>query len=1063
MRLTGVDLRQYGGLRDVRLQTDASFTLVYGHNEAGKSTLMQFIRAVLFGFASRGQGGEGALMMLDEAGRRVRVERTAGAKGRVPAAGAVKLTYDDGTGGGDKELAELLGGVTPELFRSVFAFGLTELQELRTLQTDEVGSYLYSAGLGAGVSRIREAEKRLAGQMEQLYKPRGKAQPLNQAAARLSEIEAELRASMEAAMQYDSLRSKLADGDGHIAGLASRRGDLERLLQLLRSGLRLLDPWQRLQIVRARLEELPERDAFPEEAAHRLEQLEGERERLLTDLDRIGLKRQTWEKELQETAVPDRLPQEAEERLRHLLSRAGYYDEMQRDIIQLQTELERDQVELEQLLSRIDPSWNEAALAAFPQTVAAREQLRGFQAAFARLAEQNAAAEAEAAALLRDVQEAAAASAKQAERLRDFRQRYAGPLAAFDEAAAQAWKRELPSLSRLAADWRQAQQERRYAEEREAAERAGQEALREADERLRREAAASARRLAVTLALLALAVPAALLAAGRALEAALGFAALAVAAASAAVPWLRGPARPRRGRMPAASGDGGADSQLRRREAELRERFGQQLRMLPAMPEAAAASAALLPLGEDPEPAGAWLELLQQALQQHEEAAAEVRRLAGRLAELHEREQQLRERQRAAEAQRRQRETAAGELCSRWREWLAAAGLAAGCTPEAALEAAQLAEQAGHIARRRDKAAARLAALAAERSRFAEDAARLLGPAALEEPVLALKRWQERAEAAEQTLAARRLLEAQLREADEQSALLQEQLQRVEHRLGRLLEQAGAANAEQLRVIAKEQEERERLLQEKRQLEAMFAGWRTEDGANRLIDLLMRSDEAELRLAIGQAERQLAELEAELDAARDRRGRLLHEIERLKNDADHGRKLQQFEEQKAELLQLVSRWATLSVCSQLFAGAKRVYEKERQPAVLQRASAYFSRLTGGRYVRVVAPFEEQRLLAERSEGGMLETSELSRGTAEQLFLAMRFALVDEYANHVRLPLILDDILVNFDKERMSRSLTLLSEISRDHQVLLFTCHDHMREEAQRIVPGLHVIELEGQG
>ena len=72
---------------------------------------------------------------------------------------------------------------------------------------------------------------------------------------------------------------------------------------------------------------------------------------------------------------------------------------------------------------------------------------------------------------------------------------------------------------------------------------------------------------------------------------------------------------------------------------------------------------------------------------------------------------------------------------------------------------------------------------------------------------------------------------------------------------------------------------------------------------------------------------------------------------------------------------------------------------------------------------------------------------------------MRFALVEEYAGKAILPLVMDDILVNFDEERMESCLRVLADLSSRHQVLLFTCHGHVRDAAARVIPGNRLIRL----
>jgi uncharacterized protein YhaN len=92
-------------------------------------------------------------------------------------------------------------------------------------------------------------------------------------------------------------------------------------------------------------------------------------------------------------------------------------------------------------------------------------------------------------------------------------------------------------------------------------------------------------------------------------------------------------------------------------------------------------------------------------------------------------------------------------------------------------------------------------------------------------------------------------------------------------------------------------------------------------------------------------------------------------------------------------------------------------------------------------------------------GRTLDTGYLSRGTAEQLYLSMRFALAEEYAGRAVLPLIMDDILVNFDEQRMESCLQVIKELSQRHQILLFTCHTHVRDAAKRLISDHKLIEL----
>jgi len=70
----------------------------------------------------------------------------------------------------------------------------------------------------------------------------------------------------------------------------------------------------------------------------------------------------------------------------------------------------------------------------------------------------------------------------------------------------------------------------------------------------------------------------------------------------------------------------------------------------------------------------------------------------------------------------------------------------------------------------------------------------------------------------------------------------------------------------------------------------------------------------------------------------------------------------------------------------------------------------------------------------------------SRGTFEQLYLCIRLGYVRHYEQQQRaeLPLLMDDVAVNFDPGRMSRTFEALGLLcAAGQQVLFFTCHEEL--------------------
>jgi uncharacterized protein YhaN len=143
-----------------------------------------------------------------------------------------------------------------------------------------------------------------------------------------------------------------------------------------------------------------------------------------------------------------------------------------------------------------------------------------------------------------------------------------------------------------------------------------------------------------------------------------------------------------------------------------------------------------------------------------------------------------------------------------------------------------------------------------------------------------------------------------------------------------------------------------------------------------------------------------------------------------------------------EIRQLARQWAVLSLARSMFDQARKRCEEERQPAVVRRASAHLRCLTRDRYREVRMPLDRSELQVLPSEAVAPKTTDqLSRGTAEQLYLALRFGFIEEFTgDRSPLPIIMDDILVNSDPSRAAAAIERLVQISQQFQILYFTCH-----------------------
>lgn len=127
---------------------------------------------------------------------------------------------------------------------------------------------------------------------------------------------------------------------------------------------------------------------------------------------------------------------------------------------------------------------------------------------------------------------------------------------------------------------------------------------------------------------------------------------------------------------------------------------------------------------------------------------------------------------------------------------------------------------------------------------------------------------------------------------------------------------------------------------------------------------------------------------------------------------------------------------------------------------LVSAKDYLAQITDGKYTEI--DFDNMTVSGE--DTAEKDWDKLSRGTKEQLYLALRLGYAANYSKdkdgndngRPNLPLIIDDAFVNFDRTRTQSVLKCLKEFSKTNQVLYFTCHSQGIEE---FIAGANVINL----
>jgi uncharacterized protein YhaN len=144
----------------------------------------------------------------------------------------------------------------------------------------------------------------------------------------------------------------------------------------------------------------------------------------------------------------------------------------------------------------------------------------------------------------------------------------------------------------------------------------------------------------------------------------------------------------------------------------------------------------------------------------------------------------------------------------------------------------------------------------------------------------------------------------------------------------------------------------------------------------------------------------------------------------------------------------------LALLANIIRRADQQFRFKHQPDVIRKASEYLDKITAGRYQKLILEDEGNSLMVfQRGSGLPIEVDEsLSQGTRDQVYLSIRFALMDHLdAHQERLPAFLDEVFVNWDKERRLLGYEILKDLSKRRQVFVFTCHPWMADELETVV------------
>lgn len=276
MRIKRLHIYGFGQHTNRVIELDEEMTLLYGLNEAGKTTLYEFILQILFGFPQKNHviknyepknGGAygGQLEIEDATFGSYSVERVGG-----KASGIVNVYRDNGETGNEQLLNELLRGYSRQDIESVFAFSMHQLQNLEKLTVDDLNRTLLASGT-TGVEQLTAVEKQVMKDSAALFKKSGQVPAINKMVKALQQQEVELKETRQKLATYEPKHIKIEELAQQIALMEQQQATLSEQIKAAEVYLQnepLLKQRQLVTDTLAKANPL----AFPQQGIQRFEQ-----------------------------------------------------------------------------------------------------------------------------------------------------------------------------------------------------------------------------------------------------------------------------------------------------------------------------------------------------------------------------------------------------------------------------------------------------------------------------------------------------------------------------------------------------------------------------------------------------------------------------------------------------------------------------------------------------------------------------------------------------------------------------------------------------------------------
>ncbi len=396
----------------------------------------------------------------------------------------------------------------------------------------------------------------------------------------------------------------------------------------------------------------------------------------------------------------------------------------------------------------------------------------------------------------------------------------------------------------------------------------------------------------------------------------------------------------------------------------------------------------------------------------------------------------------------------------RWAKSMAAIGVDADIDPAAAMMIIENIREAKALADEADVLRKRIEGIDRDADIFRRQVGHLVDTLAMElgqePPERAAVLLNTRLTEARKLLSAQKSIETQLAAANTDRQDAEKRVEDTRTLLNSLCREARCKEPDELEQVEKRSQIRQQLNSQRESLETRLREFSAGATVGAFIAEagLVKADgiQPELERIAGEVKK----LEQERSTLDQTIGTEKGELARMDGSAKAAEYAEKKQRLLANLESHVEHYVRFKIAAIILARTIEQYREKHQGPLIKRASELFSQMTARSFNGVRAEYDEKDnpvLVGMRTPKNItVPVAGMSDGTADQLYLALRLASLEQYlSRNEPLPFIVDDILVRFDNERSAATLKVLADLSQKTQMIFFTHHRHLVDLAQKNV------------